>query len=202
MSFTASQRTCCMASSPTTEHTNMRNRKHVIYDLSSVLKRCFFAGKDTEFGWEVEFEEKKVWINGWQYGFEHFLNSVHATLRDLSAAPMDIIFVREGQQGTTIRRNILPQYKTRSPRPQEQMDQYNLLETKVQEFFTRLGSTFVHQEGLEADDTLAYLARNLKGERVVVGDDGDFLILASEPGIKVRYQSKEVDPSENALGPF
>ena len=181
----------------------MRIKKHVIYDVSSVLKKAYFAGKDTEFGFEVQFEGKPVWVNGWEHGRENFLNSVHATLRDLDAVPMDVIFVLEGEGGTSIRKNILPGYKARAERPQEQLDQYNLLEQWLQSFFSRLGSTFVKQHGLEADDVVTYLARNLKGERIVVGDDGDFLILASEPGIKVRYQSKEVDPlADNPLGPF
>jgi DNA polymerase I-like protein with 3'-5' exonuclease and polymerase domains/5'-3' exonuclease len=181
----------------------MRIAKHIIYDLSSVLKRAYFAGIDKEFGFPVTFEEKQVHVNGWEYGRENFLNSVHATLRDLNAAPMDVIFVLEGSHGTTIRRNILPQYKTRAPRPQEQLDQYNKLEQWVQTFFTRMGSTFVRQDGLEADDVVAYLARNLKGERVVVMDDGDALILAQERGVTVRYQSKQITPdAENPLGPF
>jgi DNA polymerase I-like protein with 3'-5' exonuclease and polymerase domains/5'-3' exonuclease len=180
----------------------MRNRRHVIYDVSSVLKRCYFAGVDKEFGCKVEFEGKTVQVNGWQYGREKFLNSVSATLRDLNAAPIDIIFVLEGDHGTAIRRNIFPGYKQRAPRPQQQMDEYNKLEEWVQTFFKRLGSTFVKQDGLEADDVVAYLARNLKSERVVVMDDGDSFALADVEGCSLRYQSKAVNVDENPYGPF
>lgn len=181
----------------------MRNRKHVIYDVSSVLKRAYFAGQDKEWGYKVDFEGKEVYVNGWQYGRENFLNSVHATLRDLDATPMDLIFVLEGSHGTTIRRNILPQYKTRAPRPQQQLDEYSKLEEWIQPFFKGLGATFVRQDGLEADDVICYLAKHLKGERVVVMDDGDSLILAQEPGVSVRYQSKPVKlDGDNPLGPF
>src|SRR6266571_5514323 len=140
----------------------MRNRRHLIIDVSSVLKRCFFAGQDKEFGFKVDFNGKTVHVNGWEHGREAFLNYMHAALRDLDARPMDCIFVLEGEGGATIRRNIYPGYKKRDPRPQEQMDEYNKLEAWLQPFFTRMGATFVCQNGLEADDVVAYLARNLK----------------------------------------
>src|SRR5207253_5880127 len=148
----------------------MRNRRHLIIDVSSVAKRCYFAGIDKEFGFEVIHNEKKVHVNGWEHGREAFLNYMNSDLRDLDARQMDCIFVLEGDHGTAIRRNIYPGYKQREPRPQEQMDQYGKMEEWLQTFFKRLGSVFVKQDGLEADDVVAYLARNLKGKRVVLMD--------------------------------
>jgi DNA polymerase I-like protein with 3'-5' exonuclease and polymerase domains/5'-3' exonuclease len=180
----------------------MRARKHLIIDVSSVLKRCFFAGKDKEFGWEITFNEKKVWVNGWEHGREAFLNYMNKALHDLDARPMDCLFVLEGEHGATIRRNIYPGYKQREPRPQEQLDQYSKLEDWLQPFFSRMGACFVKQDGLEADDVVAYLARNLRGKRVVLMDDGDGLTLIDPPNVEVRYQSKIASDAENPLGPF
>lgn len=180
----------------------MRNRRHLIIDVSSVLKRAYFAGQDKEFGYEVVHNERPVWVNGWQHGREAFLNYMHAALRDLDARPMDCIFVLEGEHGTTIRRNIYAGYKQREPRPQAQLDEYNKLEAWLQPFFKGLGATFVKQDGLEADDVVAYLARNLKGQRVVLMDDGDSLALMQPGEVEVRYQSKIASPDENPLGPF
>lgn len=180
----------------------MRNRRHLIIDVSSVLKRCFFAGVDKEWGFPIEHEGKTVHVNGWQHGREAFLNYMHAALRDLNATPMDCIFVLEGDHGTAIRRNIYPGYKQREPRPQQQMDEYNKLEAWLQPFFKGLGACFVKQDGLEADDVVAYLARNLKGRRVVLMDDGDGLTLMDGDTVEVRYQSKIAKADENPLGPF
>lgn len=180
----------------------MRKRTRIVYDLSSVAKRCYFAGQDKEFGFKVVFEEKDVHVNGWQYGFENFLNSVSATLRDHEATPIDIIFIREGKDGSQLRRNIFAGYKQRKDRPAEQLEQYSLMETKIVEFFKRLGSVFVKLDGREADDVFAYLMKNLTGPRVGVADDGDMLILAQLPDVKIRYQSKVIDPNENPMGPW
>ena len=76
----------------------MRNRTRIVYDLSSVAKRCYFAGQDKEFGFKVTFEEKEVHVNGWQYGFENFLNSVSATLREHGREP-DVEAVRHDIDG-------------------------------------------------------------------------------------------------------
>lgn len=180
----------------------MRTRKHLIIDTSSIAKASYFAGKDSEFGWEIEFNEKKVWVNGYQHGWENFLNYMHSALRELEAQPTDCIFVLEGAHGTTIRRNIFAGYKQREPRPQEQLDEYNKLEARIQEFFSRMGACFVRQDGVEADDVICYLAKNLKGHRVVLANDGDMLALMKPGEVDVRYQSKIANPKENALGPF
>jgi DNA polymerase I-like protein with 3'-5' exonuclease and polymerase domains/5'-3' exonuclease len=182
----------------------MRNRTRIVYDLSSVAKRCYFAGQDKEHGFKVEFEEKQVHVNGWQYGFENFLNSVDKTLREHEATPIDIIFIREGENGSQLRRNIFPGYKdkSKSQKPPEQLEQYVLMENKIVEFFKRLGSVFVKLDGREADDVFAYLMKNLTGPRVGVADDADMLILAQIPDVKIRYQSKVINPEENPLGPW
>jgi DNA polymerase I-like protein with 3'-5' exonuclease and polymerase domains/5'-3' exonuclease len=182
----------------------MRNRTRIIYDVSSVAKRCLFANKDKEFGFPTVFNEKEHWINGWQYGMENFLNSVAATLRDHEATPIDIIFVLEGLNGSQLRRNIFPGYKDKSKKekPPEALEQYNLMEAAIVKFFKRLGSVFVKLDGREADDVFAYLIKNLTGPRVGVADDGDMLILADLPDVQIRYQSKVINPEENPLGPW
>jgi len=180
----------------------MRKRRHLIMDVSSILKACYFAGKDKEFGFEVLHNERPVWVNGWQHGRESFMNYMHAALRDLDARPMDVIFVLEGAHGTTIRRNMYSGYKQREDRHPDQISQYNLLESWLQAYFSRMGSTFVKQDGLEADDVFAYLCKNLKGEIVGLINDGDGLALMDGERVKIRYQSKIAAADENPLGPF
>src|SRR5271167_541265 len=167
----------------------MRIAKHLIIDTSSILKASYFAGRDTEFGYEVVHNDKPVWVNGYQHGWENFLNYMHSALRDLDAAPMDCLFVLEGSHGTAIRRNMFADYKKRTERPQQQLDEYCKLEEHLQKFFSRMGSSFIRQDGLESDDVVAYLAKNLKGERVILANDGDMLSLINE-SLSVRYQSK------------
>lgn len=179
----------------------MRERSRLIIDLSSVAKRCYYAGQDKEFGWKVEFLGKSVHVNGWEHGREAFLNYMDKAFRELDAAPIDCIFVLEGAGGSQLRRNFYPGYKMRAERPPEQGEQYAKMQDWIVSYFKRLGSIFVLQNGVEADDVVAYLAKSMGG--YVLMDDGDGLILSKLPGVAVRYQSKLIDPNaENPLGRF
>lgn len=182
----------------------MKLQTRLIIDTSSLAKRCYFAGKDTEHGFEVVFEEKKVFVNGWQHGFESFLNSVSSTFRDTDTTPRDMLLVLEGSGGSTMRRNIYPGYKQRDPRPPEVLEQYSRMEQEIVSFFKGLGAITVKQDGVEADDVVKYLSSRLDSTpRVVVMDDGDGVIMNDpENGCQVRYQSKMVQPGENPLGPW
>lgn len=177
----------------------MRKQNRLIVDLSSVLKRCYFAGIDKEFGEEIEFNGRKVHVNSWRHGMESFLNYMARAMRELDAKPMDFIFVLEGKDGTQIRRNIYPGYKQREERPPQVLEQYAQLQEKAVAYFKNMGTVTAQQPGVEADDVVAYLAQNLKGQRYVLMDDGDGLILDNGDDVRVYYQSELIDHSKNPL---
>ena len=177
----------------------MRKAPTLITDLSSVLKRCYFAGIDKEFGEEVDFNGRKVHVNSWRHGMEAFLNYMNKALRDLEACPMDVIFVLEGQGGTQIRRNIYPGYKQREERAPQVLEQYAKLQDFAVSYFKGMGTVSVKQDGVEADDVVAYLAKRLPGQIYVLMDDGDGLTLDNGDTVRVRYQSELIDRTKNPL---
>lgn len=182
----------------------MRNRPWILVDCSSILKACLYAGKDTEHGFEAtDPQGKTVWVNGWQFGLENAISSVVSILQQSEAAPMDLIFVFE-QDGSRIRRNIYPEYKgQRTPKAKEWNEQYDLLEQNLRAFFKPLGAQFVVQPGVEADDVVAYLAKNLKGRKVVAMNDADAFSLMELPDVEVRYKGNLIGSElENPVGPF
>lgn len=181
----------------------MRNKPWVIVDCSSIFKACLYAGKDKENGFEVEHEGKPVWVNGWQFGMENVISSVCSMLEQAGAAPMDLIFVTE-TDGTRLRRNIYPEYKgNRGSKPKEWSEQYQRMEDEVKAFFLRLGSMFVTQPGLEADDICAFLCRRLGGVKFLMMNDMDGLALHDGVNVIHRYMGQLVDEhTNNPLGPF
>ncbi len=56
----------------------------LLVDVSSVLWMSLLAGKDPEFGREVEFEGKKVHVNGWQFGYECAMGHLTSVLKELT----------------------------------------------------------------------------------------------------------------------
>ena len=183
----------------------MRKKQWVIVDCSSILKACLYAGKDKENGFEVidPITHQPIWINGWQFGLENFINSMLSTLEQVGAAPIDLIIVTE-TDGTRLRRNIYPDYKgKRTEKPKEWLEQYQRLEQEVKKFFLPLGTMCVTQPGLEADDICAFLCKWLKGPRTLVMNDMDGLALHDGVNVTHRYMGQLVDEhTNNPLGPF
>lgn len=182
----------------------MREKSWVIVDCSSIMKACLYAGKDKENGFEViDAEGKPVWVNSWRFGLDNLISSISSTLEQTGCAPMDLIFVTE-TDGSRLRRNIYPEYKgNRKPKPKEWNDQYQQLEDGAKAFFKRLGSLFVTQPGIEADDIVAFLCRKLGGVKYLVMNDMDGLALHDGVNVIMRYQGMLVDATtDNPLGPF
>lgn len=180
----------------------MREQIRIIYDLSSVVKQCYFAGLDKEWGHEIEFNGRKVWINSWQHGAEHFRNSLISTLQDNDAAPIDVIGVLDGEMSTTIRKNIFAGYKQREERPDEQKEQYRQCIEWAVQFLRGLGANVVKRDGLEADDVMKYLCDTLPGRKIAVSNDGDMAVLMLNPDVTLRYQGRNLTRDENPIGPF
>ena len=174
--------------------------RRLLIDVSSLLWQSLLASKDKEYGREVEHEGKTVHVNGWQYGYECAINHLTSVMRELDVAPIDCIFVVEGQYAKSRRKAIYADYKTgRDSRPPEAYEQFGLLRNKLTQDFRNLGSQIVTQDGVEGDDIIAYLARNLDGEKVILTTDGDLATLIDENTALWRDNKLT---RENPYGPF
>ncbi len=153
----------------------------LLIDMSSLLWQSLLASKDNEFGVEVEHEGRTVHVNGWQHGYECAMNHLLSVMEELDVVPIDCIFVCEGKMAKSRRKSIYNQYKEgRDSRPPLAYEQFAICRDKLCETFLNVGSQVVTQEGVEADDILAFLARRLKGEMVILTTDGDMATLINE----------------------
>jgi DNA polymerase I-like protein with 3'-5' exonuclease and polymerase domains/5'-3' exonuclease len=174
--------------------------KRLIVDMSSVIKRCLYAGIDGENGKKVEFNGKLVQVNSGVYGYDNAINSIVACLTDLQMTPADMILVVESGNSKVRRRQIYTDYKaTREEKPQEVNDAYREALDLVVTAMRNLGATVVTQPHIEADDVIAYLARNLSGSKVIFSEDGDLATLIG--GDTMMYRQGKL-LHENPYGPF
>ena len=142
--------------------------KRMIIDVSSVVWMSLLAGKDVE-GREVDHEGKKVWVNSAAFGYENAVSHITSAMNKLGIVPIDMIFVIEGMKSKERRKFILEQYKeTRQSRPPESYDEFNALKELLTATFRNIGAQICWQDGVEADDVVAYLAKTLQGERWVL----------------------------------
>ena len=172
----------------------------LLIDLSSIAKTGLYEGKDVEFGQELEHEGKKVWVNGWQHGFERFVGYVTEVMRRFDIKPYDMIFVTDGKDSKTRRIAMYEHYNSkRASRPEEYRTQFNLLRDEITKAFRAIGCQFVTQDGVEADDIIAYLSQELDGDCAILSNDGDMAALISD---RVSLIVKGTLVTDNPIGPF
>ena len=172
----------------------------LIVDTSSLLWRAILVGKDEEFGKSVEHEGKQTYVNGWQYGLDNAINSLVFTLKELDLVPSDTIFVTEGKDSLARRKSFLPTYKSgRTSRCPEQYEVFNTCKEQLLQTFRDLGSQVAWCDGCEADDVIAYLAKNLQGDIAILTEDGDLSALINE---RVSLWRKSERLTECPYGPF
>lgn len=179
----------------------------MLVDVSSVVWMSLLAGQDKEFGREVlvstqtadGVKVKKVLVNSAQYGYENAVNHIVAALRRFELVPSNLILVVEGHNTKALRTVHLKQYKAgRDSRPPEAYEEFNKLKVMLVDAFRNVGAQVVTQDGVEADDVIAYLARNLEGERIILSNDGDLAVLVGD-GVHL-WRRDELD--RNPYGPF
>jgi hypothetical protein len=172
----------------------------LLIDVSSVLKTGLFVGVDKEFGRVIAHEGKDVQVNGWMYGYDNAVKYILEVMETLKLAPIDLIFVTEKKDAIARRRAIYAGYKLgRESRPAEYKVEIDRAITELTSAFRNVGSQVVSQGGAEADDVLAYLARKLSGEIVILTSDGDMTTLIND---RVSLWQGNRLTKENKYGPF
>lgn len=174
--------------------------KRLIVDVSSVVWMSLLAGKDQEFGRMVEHEGKQVHVNGWEFGMECAMSHITTVLKELDMVPSQAIFVIEGKMSKSRRKAIYPEYKeSRSARPPESYEAFNRCKYELTQAFRNVGSMVVTQDGVEADDVIAFLCKHLDGEKVILSQDGDLSALIADDTCMYRKGSIL---KGNPYGPF
>lgn len=163
--------------------------KRGIVDLSSLIWTALLKGKDVEFGREViNGDGKAVWVNSAQSGFETAVDFLISAMNDIGLTPHQLIFVVEGKNSKAGRLALLPSYKGDRSKLPEQYEEFNRAKEMVLEQFLSLGAQACWQDGgVEADDVIAYLARNLYGYRYIISNDKDLAQLVG-PGPRDRLR--------------
>lgn len=175
--------------------------KRAILDVSSIIWTSLLASKDVEFGRKVEFEGKEVLINSAGYGYSNAMNHILKVMEDLSLVPRQLIFVMEGKNSKQDRQTLHPGYKAGRGKPPEQYEAFNECKERLIETFLGVGAQMCWQDGgVEADDVIAYLAKNLRGERWIVSGDKDLAAMV-DPANGINHYRAGVH-NANPFGEF
>lgn len=171
-----------------------------LIDVSSTLWTYLMSGTDKEHGRDVEHEGKKVTVRSWQHGLDGSINFITGVMRELDLVPKDLIFVVEGEYSKSRRKAIYSGYKEgRESRPPEAYVEFGRCKEELTQAFLNVGSQVVTQAGVEGDDLLAYLVRNIGGPIVILTNDGDMTTLIDE---RVSLYQQGRLTTDNRYGPF
>ena len=156
-------------------------------------------------------------------GIAGFLKSIRYTLSVIK--PTRCIIVFDGKDGSKRRRKIYPQYKAQrkvkkrlnrnvdwGTAPSNEEESMKLQLGRLVEYLEYLPLTLVSVDGIEADDTMAYISKQFlfKSKIVLMSTDKDFLQLVDDrisvwsPTKKILYTPDKVKdeygiPSKNLL---
>jgi 5'-3' exonuclease len=147
------------------------------------------AGKDTENGKRVFFNDKEVIINSAIYGYEIIMNMLVSLLKETGHQPIDTLLVFEGKSSKSKRTALDSSYKGggQVSKPPEAYLEFQALSDKMRKVWKDVGATCLTQDFAEGDDTLAWLAREWPGRLTVATYDNDLSALNSEPGETNAY---------------
>ena len=174
--------------------------RRALIDLRSVLWTGLLASKDIEFGRKVMFGEKEVHVNSAAHGYDNAVDHILLVLDELKIQPRDVIFADDGRNSKALRQTMFGGYKAGRDQAPEVTDQFNIAKEMLLKAFTQIGAQVCWQEAMEADDVLGYLSRHLDGEKWVVTNDGDMVVLIDEANDAhvIRQGRKDY----NHYGPF
>lgn len=173
----------------------------VLVDVSSLIKTCLYAGKDPE----AILASDGSQVNSARWGYDNTVNSLVATLDYLKCVPSDIVFAVEGFHSKSRRQHIDKGYKQDAkPKAPEMFEQFNEAKTLVLSAFRKLGSVQVSQDGVEADDIIAWFCTHTKEDTIIVSNDGDLcqLLGPNAHGANIAVYRTHGVQRENPYGEF
>lgn len=174
--------------------------KTLLLDVSNLCWTCLHIGKDREFGQTIQVDGKPVHVNSASHGFEQAVAFLAPLISELGLVPRDIIFVEETGAAREFRALIFADYKHKlsgKGKADEAYVEFNKMKALLRAAFLPLGAKFVTQEGVEADDIIAYLALALP-ESIIISTDVDMQACISAKSH--LWHKGRID--ENRIGPF
>ena len=161
--------------------------KRLLIDASSVMKASLWAAVSGPSASVVEFEGKDEIIPSQIDGYEIWLTSLQKTLETLNMVPSQCILVKDGRNASELRRQFLPGYRVRKPRPPEFSKEFYEMLDRAEENLLSYGAVSVVKEKVEADDFIFALSQVL--DSIVWSGDGDLLAAGD-----LFYQGQINDP--------
>lgn len=159
------------------------------FDMAAFLWRTLLAGKDKENGYEVLHDEKTVYVNSAQYGYDLAMNMMLDAMRYAGVTPHRCILVFEGMHSKRRRQAIDKGYKAgRESRPPQAYEEYQKAIAMMETAWKDVGACSMRQSFVEGDDILGYLAHHAEDRLVIATFDGDMLALSG-----VNPQGHQVD---------
>jgi len=174
----------------------------LLIDMSSLLWRCLLEGKDREFGVEYpnpDEGKRPIYVNSAVHGMENFINSIVSLLKHHKTTPHNIVMVFDGRDAKKLRQSIDPEYKAGRSHHEASYVEFDKLRQQAEGTLLGLGALAVEQDLREADDVIAYLAKNLKTPHTIVSNDGDMLVLVG--GNTHFYTSGDLNVEKYAIFP-
>ena len=176
--------------------------KRLIVDMSSLCWTYLLKGKDTEFGIKVEHNGRTVNVNSAQYGYDQAIDLLTSVMEANGIPPYNVVLVLEGKNSKARRQALCPGYKSgRDSRPPEAYEQFNLMKQRVCDALNQVGATVATQDGVEGDDVIAFLCKELDGEKLILSNDNDLCRLLS-PQVSQYRMGTMLTFGDNPKGPF
>lgn len=181
----------------------MQKFNWALLDLRGLVLHSYYAGMTPE----PIYGEVKDKINTGTYGFSTFLNMYYDLIVDTVGSPLNIIAVLEG--GNAYRKGLFPDYKKRRGEAKAKQDpqesaQIDICMDLCKKFLAAMGVPLVKVANVEADDTLAYLAAKLHGNKVIYTKDQDLIALSNETTyvqVNLQLSTQMVDDAGNVIPP-
>jgi len=171
----------------------------LIFDTNSLLNAALLRGVDDDGRVITAPDGKQVQVNSARYGIDGFWDKVEDCLNHFEIAPRQCIMVLDGKNAKMPRRSMLETYKAGRDKAPEVSEQLNIARDQIVKMALNLGMHVVHQDYLEADDLIAYLAKHLRFEpNTIVTSDGDLSVLVDGNTSVWRLGELNVNP----CGPF
>ena len=154
-----------------------------LFDMSSYIKTAMLVGTDKEHGVEVEWEGERIIVPSAEYGYENVINMMVAALNDSGLAPHNAVLVFEGMHAKSKRLLIDKNYKAkRDKRPPEFYEEFGRLKDYLKDVWLGMGAVVCWQDHVEADDVIAWLARESEEDLIIDSRDNDLGSLNTEEG--------------------
>lgn len=184
----------------------LRNPRRLIVDVSSLCWTSLHQGTDHEFGYELLYTdeqgvERKCQIKSAEHGYENAIDFLLMAWNQTKTQPKDTIMVWESGNTKALRQRMLPEYKQSGrSQPEEMYTEFNRLKEMLIEAVTNLGGRAVTRANLEGDDIIAFLVSELKGEKIIMTQDGDLSYLLHHDNVSLFRKGEWT--TENPYGPF